>query len=298
MISIIIPIYNQANWLAEAVESAKAQTYGDWECILVNDGSTDNSREVSLDLAKQDSRIRYLEQKNQGPSAARNFALDAVRGDYIQFLDGDDRLAPRKFELQLEAIARAGGSGLKVSYTDFTCVCLDDEVSVPDYFRNPRISEENPLLDLAVKFGKGICLPPHSFLFDGRIFRDHGIRFDPELRACEDFECWLRIFELRPKILRVDQKLVEYRWHKGSLMQDRELMANGYRTAVWKAMRHFRHHPEVYAIMAERCGIAARGYFQYRGGRRLFCYFKWAIQSGFRRGGLKRRILKPFAKIG
>ena len=105
LISIVVPIYNYGHYIEGTMESLFAQTYQNWECIVVDDGSTDETAEVVKILTQRDSRIRYLRQANQGQSHARNTGLLASEGEYVQFLDADDLIEPRKFELQVEYLA-------------------------------------------------------------------------------------------------------------------------------------------------------------------------------------------------
>ncbi|MCK8600206.1 glycosyltransferase family 2 protein [Desulfoferrobacter suflitae] len=98
LVSVIIPCYNQARFLPEAVESIQDQTYQNWECLIVNDGSTDDTAEVAAGLAAADRRVRHLNQFNAGLSSARNRGLKESRGWLIQFLDADDRLEALKLE--------------------------------------------------------------------------------------------------------------------------------------------------------------------------------------------------------
>lgn len=94
MISIIVPVYNSERWLSECVESIIAQSVGDWELILVDDGSTDSSGQICDDYAAHDSRIRVLHVENGGQSYARNCGIEACKGDRIIFVDSDDTIAP------------------------------------------------------------------------------------------------------------------------------------------------------------------------------------------------------------
>lgn len=105
MISIVIPVYNVEKYLAECVDSVLAQTYTDWEAILVDDGATDSSGRMCDEYAKKDSRIRVIHRENGGLSAARNTGLNAARGEYVYFLDSDDYILPRTLE-ELQNTAR------------------------------------------------------------------------------------------------------------------------------------------------------------------------------------------------
>lgn len=94
LVSIIVPCFNQAKYLLETVESVISQTYTNWECIIINDGSTDNTKDVALDLMKRDKRVHFINQDNQGVCFARNNAIKISKGKYILCLDADDLISP------------------------------------------------------------------------------------------------------------------------------------------------------------------------------------------------------------
>ncbi len=119
-ISVIVPVYNVRDYLEKCVSGVRAQTFGDWELILVNDGSTDGSGELCRALAGEDGRIVVLERPNGGAAAARNTGLDAASGDTVTFLDADDSFAPDHLEslhsLLESAGADAAASGMTLVY--------------------------------------------------------------------------------------------------------------------------------------------------------------------------------------
>lgn len=100
-VSVIIPSYNYAHLIAQTLESVRSQSYEEWECIVVDDGSTDNTEEVVAFYSKQDPRIRFIHQSNQRQAAARNTGIKNSAGAYLHFLDADDLIEPRKLELQV-----------------------------------------------------------------------------------------------------------------------------------------------------------------------------------------------------
>ena len=102
LVSLIIPSYNGAEYLEQAVNSVIKQTHKNLECIIVDDGSTDNTHQVCQNLIKKDSRIKYVYQKNAGLGCARNRGIKDSRGDWIQFLDSDDWLNEDKIRFQLD----------------------------------------------------------------------------------------------------------------------------------------------------------------------------------------------------
>lgn len=108
LISIIMPVYNTKAYLEESVRSVQAQTYGNWELLIVDDGSKDGSGELCDELAAADSRIRVCHQENGGVSTARNRALDEAKGAYICFLDSDDALDPAYLSWFIEKKEESG----------------------------------------------------------------------------------------------------------------------------------------------------------------------------------------------
>ena len=115
-VSVIIPAYNQATFIPKAVASLQAQTLESWECLVVDDGSTDNTAEIVANLALHEPRVRLLQKQNGGSASARDMGLQFVAGEFIQFLDADDTIAPNKLEQQVQLMER---EHLDISYTAF-----------------------------------------------------------------------------------------------------------------------------------------------------------------------------------
>ena len=102
--SVIVPVFNVAPWLRECLDSIAAQTFSDWECVCVDDGSTDASGTILDNYAATDSRFRVIHQQNAGVSIARNRAMDAIQGEFFLFVDGDDAIAPDSLECFANAL--------------------------------------------------------------------------------------------------------------------------------------------------------------------------------------------------
>ena len=124
-VSVVIPFYANANWLCEAVDSVLAQTYGNYEIIVVNDGSKED---VSDFLKKYGDKIKYYEKENGGAASARNEGIKRAEGDYIAFLDSDDLWTPQKLSVQLEQHV-----GKREHYTRDRFVCIALAVFVYEY---------------------------------------------------------------------------------------------------------------------------------------------------------------------
>ena len=105
-ISIIVPLYNAEKYIEQTIEDLITQTYQNIEIIMINDGSVDKSEDIVRKYAREDDRIKVISIENQGPSKARNVGLDLATGDYIRFVDADDRIPRDSIEQQSEALHR------------------------------------------------------------------------------------------------------------------------------------------------------------------------------------------------
>jgi glycosyltransferase involved in cell wall biosynthesis len=286
-VSVVIPCYNQGRYLAEALHSVIGQSYARWRCTVINDGSTDHTREVALEFAKQDGRIQYVEQQNRGLAAARNRGLDEIGGEYVQFLDADDILLSTKFERQLAALERT--QELALAYSDYRHGHAEDmSVELEHEYLSPKLSETAPLLDLAGRWETEIGIPTHCFLFDARFFRSLGVRFDERLASHEDWDCWLRIFAMKPAVFYVDRKLAVYRMTPHSMCKNMRAMENGFVQAIRKQQELFAGDRALQACLGDKIS-RTRSYYRRRRRERLTaaCNRAWA---GIRRG-LDRHLL-------
>lgn len=114
IVSIIVPCYNQAQYLDEALQSVSDQTYQNWECIIVNDGSSDNTEEVAQKWKEKDVRFQYFFKENEGVSSARNYAISHAIGEFVLPLDADDRIGGNYINLAIKVFK--GDSALKLVY--------------------------------------------------------------------------------------------------------------------------------------------------------------------------------------
>jgi glycosyltransferase involved in cell wall biosynthesis len=237
-ISVIIPCYNHAIFLNEAADSVLMQSYTNWECIIVNDGSSDNTEEVAIQISKNDERFIYIKQFNKGLSAARNAALETCSGDFIQFLDSDDALHPKKLENHIEFIKKSGFSNedILVSYSEYYFGDHIDIYKTSQATINCRFISDNPLKEIVTNWGNLISIPANAYLFSANIFLSNGIRFDEEITTCEDIDCWIRIFQLNPHILFFEQKLAYYRNTPGSMSKNLEKVCKGHVQVMEKHM--------------------------------------------------------------
>ncbi|MCJ7934334.1 MAG: glycosyltransferase [Chryseobacterium sp.] len=199
-ISVIVPCYNQAIYLDECLKSVMNQAHINWECIIVNDGSTDNTEEVAKKWAEKDSRFHYIYKKNGGLSSARNAGLEKASGEYIQFLDSDDMIHPEKFSESL-----SHGTTYPLMVSQFTI--YKNQTHYPGYNR----VEQNFLTFEGIVFGWDLkfSIPIHCALISSKLLE--GFLFDTTLTSCEDWLMWIYITKDNPKALIVDEPLAHYR---------------------------------------------------------------------------------------
>ncbi len=258
LVSVIVPCWNDSSYLLQAIDSVRAQSMADWECIIVDDGSTDGTPEVAAGLVEADRRIRVARQRRRGIGAARNRGIDLARGPYIQFLDADDAILPDKLALQLAALRGLPAPAL--AYCDYANVLDLERLLLPGPSRvPPRLDHEGPLADLARGWETSVSIPAHCFLLERRIFTEFGIRFNERLPSHEDWDCWMRVLELKPTLRYVDQTLAVYRRRPDSVSSNRRLMRRGFLRAVELQLRRHRHDPDLAALLAaKRAEVLAR----------------------------------------
>lgn len=207
-VSIIIPAYNSARFLEEAIESVFAQTYKDYETIVIDDGSTDNTQEV---LAPYLDRIQYIYQHNRGASSARNTGISHSQGEYIAFLDADDIWLPEKLSTQVEYLNNNQDIALV-----YSLVLWVDVHGKPLDKRN-RLSGRLPAGDVFNILYIRNFIITSSVMVRRRLLGTVGL-FDESLTHAEDHELWLRIAS-KFKVCGIDKYLCQYRVTPQSLSE-------------------------------------------------------------------------------
>jgi glycosyltransferase involved in cell wall biosynthesis/SAM-dependent methyltransferase len=206
LVSVVVPCFNQAGFLGEAVESVLAQTYPHFELIVVDDGSTDNTAEVT----SRYPGVRLVSQGNQGLSAARNAGLRASSGDFVVFLDADDRLKPEALEIGLATI-RANPQ----------CAFVSGQVELTNHDGSLMRAGQHRVIDRAhyrmLLQGNDI-LSGATVMYRRQVF-DVVEGFDPDLPACEDYDLALRVARQFPAYTH-DHVVAEYRRHGGNMHRD------------------------------------------------------------------------------
>lgn len=226
-VSVIIPCFNYGHFLKTALESVAAQTLPDWECLVVDDGSTDDTAEVVAGFRARDERFRYLHQSNMGMSAARNAGIRASSGDFIQFLDADDLLEKRKLETHVAFLEN--NPAIDVVYGDaryFPSGEPDKRFLAIDGKGNSPIKKLSGGKEELLRH----LLVDNIFVMSAPVLRSRVIDscgcFDEKLRAVEDWEFWLRCVNGGVRFSYCDgvEALTLIRFHPQSASKNRELM--------------------------------------------------------------------------
>lgn len=143
-ISVLIPVYNAAEYLTRCLDSILAQTYSDWEVIAVDDGSKDNSFQILQEYAAKDNRITAVTKENEGPGLTRNYALELAQGDYIVFVDSDDYIEPIYFEELAKCVCENGSDVVFIDVIqerpDGSIICEEKMSAFAEYSKKDLIS--------------------------------------------------------------------------------------------------------------------------------------------------------------
>lgn len=260
LITVIIPCYNQSHFLPEAINSIRNQTYQNYEIIIVNDGSVDDTGAV----AKKFHDVLLIEQNNMGLATARNIGLQKSNGEFVVFLDADDRLLPRAFE-----------TGIKIleNHPDYVfvsgfCNYIDSEgKSLPTIQPNVYKSDYY----LALLQGTYIWTPG-NVIFRRSIFKQVS-GFDSTINCAADYELYLRIARKFP-IYHHGKIILEYRQHNLNMSNNYELMLKEVLQVIQKESKYVKGN-ESYKKALDR-GKAA---FTQHYGRKIICQIILSVRG-------------------
>ncbi len=231
MVSIIIPTFNTQDYLCYAIESCIHQSYQNVEIIVVDDGSSDDTR-IILGKYIESKQIRYFYQEKKGVSSARNLGLDLAEGGYIQFLDADDMIEPDKIKKQVHSLQnKPSVLGVYCRWSRFMGSNIHEQEMHKGVLHRGKIRKQ--LL-------KGNIMPIHAC-----IIRRTAERFDEALSGGEDWDFWFRAFGENGKIESIDEVLCCVRIHENNSSHDTELMKRNDVLVIDKmliATRHNRLH--------------------------------------------------------
>jgi glycosyltransferase involved in cell wall biosynthesis len=253
LVSVCIASYNHERFIAEAVNSVVAQSYSNWELLVVDDASSDRSPDILRGIAAHypdQIRLVLLEQ-NSGPSAALNRAIIEARGEYVALLGSDDRMHVDRLEKQVEYLSQ----NPNVSTVFTRVVGIDAEGNRSDVATDIF---DTPISDIRLQLLQGNFLSAPSVMARRDIWLEVGLH-NPELRYLQDYDLWLRILD-NHDIARLDDRLTEYRVHGANLSVNRPqdvAFACHYETAIC-ALNAIQRWPleRLYSIPASLRGQA------------------------------------------
>jgi glycosyltransferase involved in cell wall biosynthesis len=215
LVTIIIPNYNREKFIGEALDSILSQTYQNWECLVIDDGSTDNSKEVVRSYELKDSRIKLYERpvnRIKGANACRNYGFELSNGEYINWFDSDDIMMPEKLDVQV--------SLLHNSNYDFT-VCqtmmFDMDKNKEIGIRARRVKSNNVFEDyilFKIFWLTGAPLWKKDFI------QRTGVLFDEKLQQSQDYDFHMRILDKSENYLPLESVFVVFRLHRENMSID------------------------------------------------------------------------------
>lgn len=208
-VSVVMPAYNAEKYLREAIDSILAQTYEDFEFIIINDGSTDRTKEIIQSYT--DTRIIYLEnERNSGICVTLNKGLEAARGRYIARMDSDDISFPERFAVQVDYMDKHPELGVAGSLVERF---YDDDISYHD-FPPSETNKYKCRADLLFS----TCVAHPATIIRKSVLDKHNFRYDEDFLGMEDYHLWWRISQYSP-IVNIPKILLKYRIHKSQVTQ-------------------------------------------------------------------------------
>ena len=195
-ISILMPVYNSQDYLKNTVQDVINQSYKDWELILVDDGSKDNSRNICVELQNLDSRIRVISKENQGVSSTRNTALDNARGKYIAFIDSDDSVHKDYLKILLNSMENSNGQLAVCGFKERKVSSNGEVEDLSRVFCPKEIIVMEDMKDLIMDFGNsGLLSPLWNKLYSREIIEKNNIRFKEKVETGKTLSLTYNILE-------------------------------------------------------------------------------------------------------
>lgn len=237
LVSIIIPCYNQDEYIIETLQSVLNQTYINWECIIVDDGSTDKSAKAIDALVCKNPRFIYCYKTNEGVSKARNFGLDIAKGQFIQFLDADDVLDKNKIQYSIDELNKVENKEVEMIISNFKMISHDSKNFFPPFCKinNEALTFDNFLYNF-------FSIQLQCGFFDQKLFKN--IRFHENLSAQEDWIVWLKIFKTNPNFIFINLPLAFYRINPSGRMNT--IGADDNQIKVLDILKEFLSYDEFY----------------------------------------------------
>jgi len=237
LVSIIVPCYNQAEYLSETLQSVLDQKYQNWECIIVNDGSPDNTEEVALEWVNKDSRFRYLNKLNGGLADARNVGISEALGEFILPLDSDDKISPRYLHAAIETFEK--DSSIKLLYPKVMLFgAKDGEFNMPPYSYDLLLWQNMIVASAMYRKSDYLTTTGYNTNMKG---------------GWEDWDFWLSLLNRDDKVIQLPDFHFFYRIKKESMVANLNRDWEKRQKLYWQI---FQNHEDLY--MKEESYITCR----------------------------------------
>lgn len=210
-VSIVIPVYNGSKYLRQTVDSVLAQDLAEFEVLIIDDGSTDDTVGIAFELMEKDNRIELFSKENSGVSAARNFGLERARGEFVVFLDGDDVVGTDFLRTRVEALradSSAGACGSLIWLINENGEPIDQSITL----RAPG----EKMMEEILFYKSGVATIPSNLAFRKQVFTANNISFDTRLHSSADRLLLCRV-ALVSKCISLPCQNIFYRVHGGSM---------------------------------------------------------------------------------
>jgi len=239
-ISIIIPCYNQGCFLEQTLNSVSRQLYQNWECIIIDDGSADNTREITQNYVLNDERFKYVYQTNGGLSNARNAGISVAKGNYIQLLDADDLIEPKKLTSSIDLYESGNLSDKTVVYSSMRYFEDAHSEILKIMGRNNFVAHVELTEDDCIDIQKEVIVHRNPFvisapLYPSQLFIEVG-NFDENLTALEDWDFHIRCNASGYKFHHFydSQSRTLIRLHNSSMMRNQHLLDENFNKVKFK----------------------------------------------------------------
>lgn len=234
IVSVLMPVYNAERYVREAIESILAQTFGDFEFVLVDDGSTDGSTEILREYVRNDPRIVLLERERAGLTSALNRGLDSTTGEFVARMDADDISLPERLDLQVKFLRKTpevvavGGQAIAI---DEDGDCIRELIKLVRHEEiDGRLLGRSPL-------ARGSLIHPSVTMRRSAVFQVG--KYRPEFEPAEDRDLWLRLAEIG-KLANIPDLVLKYRIHNRSVSHVRSAEQHAAAMRVIRAAHHRR----------------------------------------------------------
>jgi glycosyltransferase involved in cell wall biosynthesis len=259
-VSVIMPAYNSGKYIIDAIESVLHQSYSDYELIIIDDGSKDNTREIIMSYDNR-NEMRYYYQENSGISAARNKGIELSTGKYIAFLDADDLWMPDKLSESVKYLEN--NSAIKMVYSDMFIINSSGEVT-GQWFRMKKEYAEGDIYENLIK---ECFIVPTSFVIEKAVLLED--LFNVKATGVEDYDLWMRLArKYRYGLIR--DPLVKWRNHDGNYSKNYAIVSEGLIGIFERELKEWNRKDKYYDIIVKRLSSTLYTLGQYYIGKQKY----------------------------